>query len=83
MPEQHRWSRMSRARYAVSSPLISHPAGGMPLARRQPVSPAASLNILYSICTQNGVYTKFGIDPYIPFIMTTFSNMDYLTNIDL
>ena len=35
----------------------------MLLTRRQPDSPATVLNKFCSICTPNGVYTEFGIDP--------------------
>ncbi|MGN9098132.1 hypothetical protein, partial [Flintibacter porci] len=37
--------------------------GVMLLTRRQPDSPATALNKFCSICTPNGVYTEFGIDP--------------------
>lgn len=36
----------------------------MLLTRRQPDSPATALNKFCSICTPNGVYTEFGIDPF-------------------
>ena len=43
--------------------MTSDPTGVMLLTRRQPDSPATALNKFCSICTPNGVYTEFGIDP--------------------
>ena len=37
----------------------------MLLTRRQPDKPAAAANNLCSIRTLNGLYTEFGIDPFL------------------
>ena len=54
---------MSRVRETALPLLTSIPIGVILLTRRQPVNPAAASNEFCSICTLNGVYTEFGIDP--------------------
>ena len=46
-----------------STHLTSDPTRVMFLTWQQPGSTAAALNKFCSICTPNGVYTEFGIDP--------------------
>ena len=46
-----------------STHLTSDPTRVMFLTWQQPDSTAAALNKFCSICTPNGVYTEFGIDP--------------------
>ena len=46
-----------------STHLTSDPTGVMLLTWQQPDSTATALNKFCSICTPNGVYTEFGIDP--------------------
>ena len=46
-----------------STHLTSDPTRVMFLTGQQPDSTAAALNKFCSICTPNGVYTEFGIDP--------------------
>ena len=47
-----------------STHLTSDPTRVMFLTWQQPDSTAAALNKFCSICTPNGVYTEFGIDPW-------------------
>ena len=54
-----------------STHLTSDPTRVMFLTWQQPDSTAAALNKFCSICTPNGVYTEFGIDPVRKIIYTT------------
>lgn len=56
-----------------STHLTSDPTRVMFLTWQQPDSTAAALNKFCSICTPNGVYTEFGIDP-ISVYMTAAQN---------
>ena len=48
-----------------STHLTSDPTRVMLLTWQQPDSTATALNKFCSICTPNGVYTEFGIDPQL------------------
>lgn len=54
-----------------STHLTSDPTRVMLLTWQQPDSTATALNKFCSICTPNGVYTEFGIDPVRKIIYTT------------
>lgn len=57
-----------------STHLTSDPTRVMFLTGQQPDSTAAALNKFCSICTPNGVYTEFGIDPLADFILPESAN---------
>ena len=56
----------------------SDPTRVMFLTWQQPDSTAAARNKFCSICTPNGVYTEFGIDPKITILYCRLSNEDAL-----
>ena len=57
------WPDVKGKMNCSSTHLTSDPTGVMLFTRQQPDSTATARNKFCSICTPNGVYTEFGIDP--------------------